>query len=287
MAIEYIREVWRGRNVHEDDKARTYIRTFLVKSTIPNEDPNTVRTAAGLPLLFSVYPTDGSALLTAREAKQSEDPEWWEATCNYTTDFSSHDQQASELGPLAQPPKVSWATEDVEEAVQEDIAGAPVVNSVDDPFDPPLTIEKSRPVLRVSGNAATFDQVEFDIRCNGVNNAVWYGFPKYTVKFDDYSAAQEWDEKTLTFYWKIDLVFKINKKTWDAKLLDQGFRAFDPVTGGTYSVLDDNGKPVTNPVLLDANGLELGTVTSTPHFIAFQTHERIDMNNVYNENLLP
>ena len=132
----------------------------------------------------------------------------------------------------------------------------PVVNSAGDPFDPGVTKEQLKGVLKVAWNALTFNPASFFALGNCINEDNWNGFDPYTIKFSPPNMPKRlWSQYLGRNYYRLEgeFCFNPNDMGWNARPIDRGFRARDG-SGNLTKIFDAIGQPVSQPVLLDGNG---------------------------------
>ena len=149
--------------------------------------------------------------------------------------------------------------------------GKPVLNSAQDPFDPPVTRDDARSVITIRGNVPDWDPVAgtgFNANLaatyrNTTNKYTWLNFIPQSVRIETLSAQSQWhpslcDPTTtppkLGYFWQITLGLQIDTETlWQKKVLDAGYRTWDATSHVHHPILID-GVPATAPVPLDGKG---------------------------------
>jgi hypothetical protein len=148
-----------------------------------------------------------------------------------------------------------------------------VVNSAGDPFDPPVTREQLKGIMRVAWNSLTFNPAAFFVFGNQINSDTWNGFPPFSVKFSPPNMPQRLYSQFLgQNYYRLEGEFAYNPNDggWNPKPIDRGYRAKNG-TGGLYKIVDINGQPISQPALLDGSGNVLTTLSAYVQ-IEFQTY---------------
>jgi hypothetical protein len=202
----------------------------------------------------------------------------WVATITYGPwDPLTHTASGN---PVNQPVDFSFDWQVFEQAA--DVAMVPhsspatfvaVLNSAGDPFDPPVTREQLKGVLRVAWNSLTFNPASFFLYGNQINEDAWNGFPAFSIKFSPPKMPQrQYSQYLGQNYYRLEgeFCFNPNDGGWNPKPIDRGYRAKDG-SGNLYKVFDVNGQPVSQPVLLDGAGHVLADPT-TYHQIQFQVY---------------
>lgn len=181
------------------------------------------------------------------------------------------DSQVFPANPVDHPIKISWGFARYEKVVEEDTDGKAIVNSAGDYFDPPITTDDTRPVLKIVRNEATYDPILADNWKDRVNEDAWWIFKPGTVKAGEFTAELAYNPEC-GFYFVVSYEFEINPDGWKRKVLDQGLRTLDPDTDKVAAILDDKGQPVSSPVLLDGNGGKLAS-GDDPVFMEFEIYK--------------
>ncbi len=162
--------------------------------------------------------------------------------------------------PLDEPPVVEWLSASTMEPIDTDIDGNPILNSSDEPFDPPPTEEFYDLIMRATYNVSFFDPVGASNYKGAVNSDLFRGFAPGLAKVKEYRSRQIWTF-TGNFYIEVAVELHFRSTGWKRKFLDQGYRIKTGTDSGgkpTYSeITDDEGNLITEPVLLDGLGQKL------------------------------
>ncbi len=138
-----------------------------------------------------------------------------------------------------------------------------VVSSGGIPFDPPAMTEVSKPVLRVTMNAASISLEYLVTMYNAVNASTWRGIRPRCAKILNIETGNKF-ENGFAFV-EVTWTIGLNKDTWDKRILDAAYGRYwyreDKATG-TVSLKpenfnDEKGQPLTSPVPLDGAGGKL------------------------------
>lgn len=168
--------------------------------------------------------------------------------------------------PVDQPVDVSFQWQVFEQAA--DVAMVPgsspptfvpVLNSANDPFDPPVTREQLKGIMRVAWNSLTFSPATFFAYGNMINSDTWNGFNPFSVKFSPPNMPQRLYSQFLgQNYYRLEAEFAFNPNDggWNAKPIDRGYRALNG-SGVPYKIVDVNGQPISQPALLNGSGAVL------------------------------
>lgn len=229
---------------------RRYKRTIIAISNDMRDGPETVLATPGMPQVGSSYAlgndADAIAVCVDIQAEPMNDsPFAWRVTATYD---SSQVVDIALSNPLNLPPEITWSFAKYEVPMQRDADGIPMANSSGERFDPPLTMEESRPVFTCSRNEASFSQTNANIYQDAINSDVLGTWDATTAKMSSITAAQHIDIGIQ--YWKVNYEVEFNWRTFALFVLDQGYR-------------DLNGKlfrdpidfsPLANPTLLNGRG---------------------------------
>ncbi len=162
--------------------------------------------------------------------------------------------------PLEQPTIIEWLSASVTEPIDTDIDDNPIVNSSDEPFDPPPTEEFDDLLLRGVYNVAVFNPVDASIYKGAINTDFFLGFDPGQAKVVTY-ISREIKAITGNFYVEVTVEIQFRSDGWKRKFVDQGYRVKTGVDidgKPTYEeIKDDEGDPITEPVFLDGNGEKL------------------------------
>jgi hypothetical protein len=258
-------------------------------------------TAAGVELDTTYSNVDGTevddgAYLVSLSVKQDQDhPSAWLAVGKYSTNRPDPDRLA---GPLERRPKFTWSFERYEKALQMDLDGYPLWNTVGDPFDPPPARDANRLMLSVVKNVAAFDFEQAQEYIDSVNDRPFVGFPKNCAKIMGISCSDRMFEDDTEFYQvTYTIAFKkehqqIDPATgepaeeagqplysgWQFELLNQGFRYLNLAATAILRAEDRPGTPAAKPILLTWEGNKFDDLEFTPDavFLPFRVYEAKD-----------
>lgn len=303
MGVVYVEELWDGRGGEDGiERKRKYTRRFEVRTDTYADDATTVGNSPLLPRNGQRHPMDAYALLVKiRPEGTADDPTLWTVSCDYDTEIpraqaresqkidpdtgqskeSGQDPQTRPENPLDRPATYKVSHEQTSEVVEDDNAGSPILNSADDPFDPPLEEERSYAVVTVSKNYAVVEFDWLELFVDSINSTRWRGRAPFTCRMIaiEYEPAQE----NNVSFWKVQFRIKIRKQLWLKKVIDRGFREKIPTGPGTFKwerITDPGtGAFPTEPQLLDGNGRKL-TAGSGPVFRTFHTKPEKSFNQL-------
>lgn len=288
MAIVSVEEV-KGKRSGSIDQMwrRTYTRVWRVQTDDPATGTIAVRTAVDpnfptdplrrIPSPGNTYDTgvehDYGAFAGPIEVQEeTEDGKSWLVTVTY----SPYDMSQFGPDPTAWLPRIQFGSQKYEKAVDKDQNGNPVTNSAGDPFADPITIDDTRDIITVTRNelVATFDLSLASQFRDKVNLNPWNGFDAKTVKCSSIVTSEpRYDSNNQVWTYEVQYVFEINRDTWKAKPLDQGFTY---LSGGVRKIFQDgDGQRVDEPKLLDGSGGKLAS-GGTPVYLSLDVYPAVD-----------
>lgn len=278
MAVTSVTHVWSGETWSDDlTGEREYQGLYRVISNVPNENPQNVRSASGLPAIGSAFDTDPGAFARRRTARRLEESRLvWEVT----VDYANLSLDAPPESPLDEPAKYRWTAGQYTRACIEDRNGDAVVNSAGDYFDPPPEVEDVRWSVNIQANVAEVPAAILNY-AGAVNNA---GFTVDGVSVDTGAAKiigldiSELQERNDIEYRTITLVLEFRAEGYDLRLLDQGFRIKDGTELKDILIEDEDGEKnrPSSPVLLDGAGAVLEDPSpTTAEYLTFEVDKRL------------
>lgn len=273
MSVVYVEETFDREGSHDSAWKRTYRRSFVVVTDDEDDGAKTVR--EGLPVAIGNSfaagndVDEGSFCVLIRTQCVSADGLQWVATCEY----GPYDANEKPANPLERPIELSWDGAQFERIADIDADGKPIVNSAGDLFDPPVTIDDSRPILSITRNERYFDPDLADMFRDAVNLDEWFGFPPETVKVAKLVARLTKDQD-IGYFYVVSYEFAINRDGWVRKILDQGFRELNGDGTATKAIVDKKGQPLSAASLLNGEGKKLA-VGSEPVSLEFKTYKRV------------
>jgi hypothetical protein len=293
-----------GSRSQEDDQwersgSRKYFAAFTTDC-----DENLVRSNLGADFVINYpHPTDASQVIALIGVTQVEEPSqfndptndansligtdcyWWQVEITYGPwDPLTHTATGD---PADQPIDFSFDWQVFEQACDYAYTPGtttivPVVNSAGIPFDPPVTREFIKGVLRVAWNAHTFNPYPFFAYGNFINSDTWNGFPPYSVKFSPPKMPQRlWSQFLQANYYRLEaeFCFSTDPQGWNATPIDRSYMALDG-SGNLYKILDINGQPVSQPSLLNGSGAVLTILTDFYQF-NYQIYQSTSFNTAF------
>jgi hypothetical protein len=287
VAILEVREIWNGRTGSENDKAvRNYTRVYRVITSSPLVGSLAVRYAPDIPRRFDAYVNiDGSfdteALVKkVTEKQEDEDPNTWLVTVEYSS--STEDPDYGKEEPLDRPSEINWGSTKVHVPAVKDIFDEAIVNSADDPFNPPIEEEQCRVTLQIVKNQIAFDGPNLGTFVNHVSSAPFFGFDTGEVKCVGIGAQRQYERGQ--FFWKVTYDFECRPgeglDAWSAVVLDRGFNQLEPFPKGRTPIRDKvTGAQFSTPTLLDGTGQILDQ-DADPVYLTFVIYPTADFNQL-------
>lgn len=239
---------------------RDHTRRFVAETTA-NEGSYAVATAAGVPALGNAHPEDAVSLCTDVDAKPNASaPNVWTITCKYTNDLPSDD--IDEEDPTLLQVDESWGFDDFSRFVSEDRDGNAILNTAGDRYEDPIEMVDSFPTLTIKKNKLSFSAADAFAYNNSTNSDTFKGAAPGTLRVR-ITATKEFRGGDV--YWAYTYVFRYNPEGWQPKVLETGLYQLDgsgnriPCT--ELGAAAHDSEPVTHPVPLDVNGLQIDPST--------------------------
>lgn len=258
MGVVLIEQIGRSkrRGKLDDKYVREYSVPYRVRTSTPTDSAVVVITAlqAVVPI-YTPHTEDGYALLKNWSVQETDLQTCWEATAEYSTSTADPTQQAP--NPLDEPADITWGSERVEIALQEDLDGESISNSAGDPFDPPLAVETGRQIVTVVKNQAFYTRTFAGLYLYHFNADSIWGLDAGQILMVQFDGKRAIKNGIVYYPWTMQFKFcDYSMTTWEnATILDAGFRY---LSGGVYvSINDKNGQPVSKPAPMDGGGLPL------------------------------
>lgn len=244
---------------------RRYSRLFIVITNDIKDGPKIAREGIdgapwnivmGAPYVAGNDSDSGAHVVRINPQRHKDDEATiWDVQVDYSTENTGVDN------PLDEPAEFSLEMANYQKAIDKDLDDKPIANSAKQPFDPPVEIDDSRPVLVIVKNRAIAD---FDLSTvltyqDATNTDVVYGFAAYVWKI-------QMSVRTVTVdsgfqYWQVTYMLHGRRELWfPLKVLNQGY--YKLVTEGGVKVRKliregdggDDKSPLTAPVPLNASG---------------------------------
>lgn len=258
-------EAQRTFTVEFDNGDDPVVRPFLARTA--TDDTTTV------PAMWASHPYGIWLFVNSKDIKII-GPFLIEVTVNYECTVDA--ETGLPVSPLMEPPKISFSSVGTNDPIDTDSEGLPIVNSAGESFDPPITMDHSDTVLRITRNEKTFsDTFAAEFR-DAVNSDTFLGHPPGHVKCTVFTADQM-RAATLVYYtvrYEFQIRYSFVKTRdsngdikervfgWVRRVRDEGFRESTGDTNKDGSpeideIEDKNSIKVSQPHLLDGSGKKL------------------------------
>lgn len=234
-------------------------RTFHLITNNANDERSVIEATPGIPKIYDPYQTatvfDPRLLVRQRIFTQRDGaPKLWDLVVEYDSDYELRDN------PFSEPPEIRADSETYEEGLPgkpvvsydptssspEDDDGTAdgafvlaesnagnraygkgIVNSAGEPFDPPKTITKSRPLIIFTRNEPNFQVAYKVLYENTVNQKNWSGLQARQAWLRSIRAVSHYQPSNSTtnpniYYYRVEYTFALKAETWDLQLLDIG-----------------------------------------------------------------
>ena len=289
MAIDLFEELWQERKGTLDKSYQnTFSRSFIVHTDTLEQTDISIYDAiyahANCPQIGDLFPgDDDSYAQSVNISPEQDDPQTWKVTIEYS---SNPDAASSSPNGSTPPPAVETQQAGQKPADREaeptlrppdfkvNFVSFPYIvpninNSAGDPFVPPITVEKFRPVFSIGCNVSTIDSYDLATYIGKVNSS--------TVTFSTGTGctlrilAKTGKIKNINTelllegsyqYWRLTYEIEINTSLdpvdgetvigWDMHLLDMGYRIRKD--DGERAPIFEGGVKITQPVRLNGAG---------------------------------
>jgi hypothetical protein len=307
MAIDLFEELWQERKgTVNSSYQNTYTRSFIVHTDAIQQTDVAIYDAiyghASCPQIGDLYPGDDDTYCSNVSIQpEQDDPQTWRVICEYTSNPDSGSSGATDSG-ASPPPQVSTQQQGYEPAdrsadplvrqpdVRISFAQFPEIldkltNSADDPFYPPITVERYRPIVSIGCNASTINAYNLASYIGKVNSStvnfvtstgMTLNFPAKTARIKGIQTEPVLEGKIK--YWRLTYEFEINTTMdgtnllgWSLKIRDQGFR-IKKADGKKVQALDGHGNFVTVPIDLDGQG-QKNPADQEPYYLTFDASD--------------
>jgi hypothetical protein len=219
--------------------------------------------------LGATVESDPGAFVQGIEVRATEeDGCQWECSATY----GAYDATQLPSNPVDWPLRISHSFAKFESVADEDTDGNAILNSAGDYFDPPVTRDDSRPILRIQRNEKEFDPDTAFKYKDAVNKDPFFGADPGTVKCADIQAELSFNNDVGWFY-ACTYEFEYNPDGWEKQILDMGLKYLDATD--TLVPVMEKGIPATSPVLLDGGGGILAS-GDDPVFLKFKVYPEVD-----------
>lgn len=256
----------------------TYTRVYTVQDSVSITEAD-VLTAPGLPGFGDGHPDNFTARVLALAPQQVDGTDKvWECTVSYSTLAPPETEDENEAeNPFAKPVDISYRSTKITLPVEKDIHDDPIVNTALKSYDPPLERQYTLPTIVFVKNEPTFNW-STAFQYTDKTNSVEIGGASPGTVLCDISAQNKFTSEIE--YWEVTYEFTYDPRGWDPDVLEQGTQQLD---GGQHIPCEDkNGSPVTEPVPLDAVGVQVppSSLPGAAKFTNWEIYERVDFNDL-------
>lgn len=257
MTVIFMAETGQGRSATNEKGMRRYTRAFLLETTSQMDGPFAVGSDLDLPVIGSLHPEDNNAWCVSLRVENSNPWKGWTVTAEYTSEREITED------PTVEPAAITWSSEQFQRPVIYDNTGNAVVNSAGDPFDPPVMMDDSRPVVTITKNLAVVPAWILAYQ-DAVNSDVFYvdgitvgiGLAKVQTV-----TVGEVQRRNGIMFRTVNIVIQLQRAGWLVEAQDVGFRELG--TGGRQNILNDvDSERPSAPVPLDGAGTHIADPTS-------------------------
>jgi hypothetical protein len=274
MAVTSVKVNGRARGAYEAERfKRTYSQPYLVQTdsmlTGAVEVLITSGLPGGLPVMYSTfqdpsgsYVDTGAFLVKLNPSQRSDNPFLWDVEAIYESEGLRPEQFVK--SPFDRPTVQTATMQKFQKPAVIDQNGLAYVNSAGDPFDPPIEVDDSRPVLQLKRNEPTFDYTLPLVYKDAINADPFLGISPGSCKCQAINSVGPQFENGV-LYWEVTYEFEIRLEGWNLQVLDRGYRYLN---SGALTPILINGLPCTTPRLLDGAGGVL-SVGGTPKYRTF------------------
>lgn len=287
MSVSVIRRIGRGRRASLDAQGnRTYAVPFLVKAAATDGQADIIGiigTAVGgvtIPQLGTTFSWDSDTDTTAKvvghdidQVDEDRSSRWWSVTANYSSNAGS----LRTGSPTTRPARYSFGFAQFTKVLERDVDGNPVVNAAGLKFDPPIEVDWSRPILRVTryigvGTFSFWAQKAEEYQ-DAINSDTFLYWAAKKVKITNLSIG-ELEDLQGAYCHPISLEFQFNRDGWQLKVPNMSRKVKHPTDPNQPQVylVDSDGVPTVDPVFITADGKNY---SPTPNYIDVKGYKEL------------
>lgn len=225
---------WNG--TRDADGHRKYWIKWLVKTTSVLDGPANVFNAAGLAAPGSTWGYGGdidlwafcSPELKVEPTVKNEKSDLWYVEQTFTTQPFKRCMDTTIEDPLDEPPKISGGFVKYTEEATQDRNGQALKYSNHERIRGPLVeFDKNRPSVHIEMNVLSLPLILFSEYYDAVNDSTLWGLGPRKIKLSN----AQWERKlygTCSYYYTVKYDFDISFKTFDRKIIDEGYKILRP-----------------------------------------------------------
>lgn len=292
MSVTLVRRIGRGRRATLDSSGnRTYAIPFLVKAAASDGQADIIGilgTSVGgvtIPTLGTTYAwdsdTDTTAKVVSHDIEQMDEDKsskWWTVTVNYSSEAGSLRTPGP---PTSRPARYSFGFAQFSKVLEQDVDGNPVTNTAGIKFDPPLEVDWSRPLLRItkyisSTNFAFWAQKAEEYQ-DAINSDTFLYWAARKVKITNLSIG-ELDDVQGTFCHPLSLELQFNRDGWRPKVPNMSRKVKvngQPNLPPVYLVDAETRVPTVDPVFITMDGTAF---SPTPTYVEVKAYKELPFN---------
>ena len=271
-------------------RVRTYQAIYHVKCNSINEDPATIWSHPEIPTLYpiSMWPTDAGALLVDVDPQQQKDtPDFWIVTCSYTSNPDVKDPEDVQENPLNRPAVIQRSPVQRQRILERDVDGNLLVNTADDPFNPPVEREEHSPSFTITKNLANWPYaLELALTDSVNSSAIVYvsrgiSYGARLVKCNGFSGGESYENGYK--FWACSVALEVNWDGWNKDKLNAGCREkfiADDSSVHILPIIGSNGDSITDPVKLNADGTKASPYAD-PVYLPCKKHREANFANLF------
>jgi hypothetical protein len=281
MAAGPALEMWSkqtGTAESPDGKQRivTMVRGFTI-TLAANDRLEVAYSAANLPLVNELYP--GTSFVILRKLTPSRiSPILVLMVAEYSGEIGPGDISSS---PIDNDVIVTWRNATVEEAIDQDFDGNPIVTVNGEPIEG-VSERISDQVATIERNFLAINIPAISAYLRSTNSDTFLGFPAGTGRLMDYTATNIIQDGVAGF-WKVTAVMQFREpynttpdKAWYKRLRHEGYLVRNTPGGKIFNAtVEGNKTPATKPILLAEDGTRLpipaDATTVAAHWLEFRT----------------
>jgi hypothetical protein len=263
-----------------DGKSRTasFTRGFTVQID-PFDPVEEAYKAPGLPKANDVYP--GTVFVICRKRSLTRmAPSLVMVMCEYS---GSVGKQELSDPPTGNAVRIKWRSSIVDEAIDEDINGKPIVTKNLEPVDG-LTERIPSQIAILERDFLSIDTFALELYLRSRNSDEFLGWPAGTCRMMDYSADNEVVDGELGL-WKVSATFEFRapyrttyERAWWKRVRHEGFLVRDTAGGAIGIAWDERSKaPAAKPILLKEDGTR-ETDPEEAFWLEFETTHSLSYN---------
>jgi hypothetical protein len=254
----------------------------------------------------AVIEYDGGSWVQSLSPKQdAEDPRIWTVTVQYSSELPQpRAERPGEnigpggsgpggigrpnsggpgVGPAGAPPpgtpnipefpklEIEWSFAKYQRAALSDLNNNLVANSAGQRFDPPLMIDDSRPIVRITRNELYFDPALAIRYQDTINSDRFFGAEPRTAKLNIGPVVYQYQNGIQ--FWRVTYTIEFRFDNWKLKVLDEGYMEKDTDHPPDLKPIIVQGEKVPSPYPLDGDGHKGDP--QDPQYLEFKVYREV------------